>query len=112
MRQSSVAGGRRGGVQIAHICHVSLTRTYLWTRLGYACPPGTKTVRICRDEVRRITASGRRARYKDGNVRAAIHGIVDLAAPVHQVDMDHGTWSSRRGTPRAYPPIGAARSWR
>ena len=29
----------------------------------------------------------------------------DLAAPVHRVDMDHGTWSSRRGKPRAYPPF-------
>jgi len=47
--------------------------------------------------------SGGRARYEDGNVRSATHGIVDLAAPVHQVDMDHGTWSSRRGKPRAYP---------
>jgi hypothetical protein len=53
------------------------------------------------DEVCRIIVSGRRARCQDGNVRAAIHGLVDLMVPVHQADIDHDTWSSRRCKPHA-----------
>jgi hypothetical protein len=31
-----------------------------------------------------------------------------LAASVHQADIDHVAWSSRRGEPHAYPPLCAA----
>ena len=29
-----------------------------------------------------------------------------LAASVHQADIDYDAWSSRRGNPHAYPPLG------
>ena len=31
------------------------------------------------------------------------HTALRTSPPVHQADMDHGTRSSRRGKPRAYP---------
>ena len=57
----------------------------------------------CRDEVCRITvclACG--SRSSEPRDRASW----TLAPSVHQADIDHGTWSSRRGDQHAYPPLG------
>ncbi len=61
----------------------------------------------CRDEVCRITvclACG--SRSSEPRDRASW----TLAPSVHQADIDHGTWSSRRGDQHAYPPFGTPRT--
>ena len=62
-------------------------------------------VRICRDEVCRITVSGMRARLRMRTSEPRDRASLTLTASVHQADIDYGTWPSRRGNPHAYPPI-------
>ena len=48
--------------------------------------------------------SGVRARSSEPRDRASW----TLAPSVHQADIDHGAWSSRRGDQHAYPPLCSA----
>ena len=67
-----------------------------------------RIVLICRDEVYRITVcmvGVPRLRMRTSEPRDRTS--CTLAASVHQADIDYDTWSSRRGNPRKYPPIGA-----
>src|SRR5713101_8364900 len=65
-------------------------------------------VRICRDEVRRITvylAGGPRLKMRTSEPRDRAPWT--LAASVPQAGIDYGAWSRHRGNPHAYPPFGA-----
>ena len=67
--------------------------------------PGVN-VRICRDEVCRITvylAGGPRLKMRTSEPRDRAPWT--LAASVPQDDIDYGAWSRHHGNPHAYPPI-------
>ena len=49
--------------------------------------------------------SGRRTPPEDANVQAARQTSWTFAASVHQADIDYVTWSSRGGSPHAYPLV-------
>ena len=72
-------------------------------------PTGRQNVRICRDEVCRITVylpGGPRLKMRTSEPRDRAQWT--LAVLVPQTDIDYGAWSRHHGNPHTYPPFGAA----